>query len=370
MEPSVGQGRILDQILAFIFTIQIARAYRKGIYRRYRTYEKNDSKVKGRIDVARQIRLNPIFNGKIAYSYREYTIDNDMNRMVLTAYTMLQKKQPDVMRELEKKNEEVKEYIDQLKTCMHPASRQEVRKLVQKEKKKITHAIYSDWEDVRKTACLILRFMGITPSDDENAKINGVLINMNWVWEQYLVSILREKSLLSEYILEEQKTFRTFFEQDTGKSRRELRPDLVIYKKGDNQQQPLLIIDAKYKNTWSEIASGEEKSWENAREDCFQILSYMYLVKCNRAGIFCPQARETIEFLKKYNIFENAQKNDGSKDTTQATFYLLPLQIGNLKLDESKDFKGEMEEIEEKLRKSVSNYLKAAEGKRKMSELQ
>ena len=91
VEPSVGRGEILDLILAIIFAMQIARAYRKGIYRRYRTYENNDSKLKGRIDVARHIRLNPIFNGNIAYSSREYTADNDMNRMILTAYTSLQK---------------------------------------------------------------------------------------------------------------------------------------------------------------------------------------------------------------------------------------------------------------------------------------
>ena len=39
VEPSVGRGEILDLILAIIFAMQIARAYRKGIYRRYRTYE-------------------------------------------------------------------------------------------------------------------------------------------------------------------------------------------------------------------------------------------------------------------------------------------------------------------------------------------
>lgn len=85
VEPSVGRGEILDLILAIIFAMQIARAYRKGIYRRYRTYENNDSKLKGRINVARHIRLNPIFNGNIAYSSREYTADNDMNRMI-TSY--------------------------------------------------------------------------------------------------------------------------------------------------------------------------------------------------------------------------------------------------------------------------------------------
>lgn len=67
MEPSVGYGTILHTILGFIFVSQIERAYKKGVYRKYRTYERNDAKVKGRIDIARDIRLNPIFNGKIAY---------------------------------------------------------------------------------------------------------------------------------------------------------------------------------------------------------------------------------------------------------------------------------------------------------------
>lgn len=101
-------------ILAIIFAIQIARAYRKGIYRRYRTYENNDSKLKGRIDVARHIRLNPIFNGNIAYSSREYTADNDMNRMILTAYTSLQKDSRALCVNW-KKYTPVKDFISQLK---------------------------------------------------------------------------------------------------------------------------------------------------------------------------------------------------------------------------------------------------------------
>lgn len=73
MDPGVGSGDILEQLLAFVFAAQIERAYRKGLYRRYRTYECNDSKVKGKINITRHIRLNPLNNGKIAYSYREYT---------------------------------------------------------------------------------------------------------------------------------------------------------------------------------------------------------------------------------------------------------------------------------------------------------
>lgn len=199
MDPGVGSGDILEQLLAFVFAAQIERAYRKGLYRRYRTYECNDSKVKGKIDITRHIRLNPLNNGKIAYSYREYTADNDVNKMIFTAYTYLQKRHPNIMKNLEKKRRTVGECITQFRNIMQPASRQEAQKLVQRERRKITHSVYHDWEEVRKTAILILRHMGIFVREAQAEKtIHGVLINMNWVWEQYLQSIL-EDEIKEEY---------------------------------------------------------------------------------------------------------------------------------------------------------------------------
>ena len=87
----------------------------------------------------------------------------------------------------------------QFRNIMQPASRQEAQKLVQHECRKITHSVYHDWEEVRKTAILILRHMGIFVREAQAEKtIHGVLINMNWVWEQYLQSIL-EDEIKEEY---------------------------------------------------------------------------------------------------------------------------------------------------------------------------
>ena len=360
VEPSVGRGEILDLILAIIFTMQIARAYRKGIYRRYRTYENNDSKLKGRIDVARHIRLNPIFNGNIAYSSREYTADNDMNRMILTAYTSLQKRQPGRMRELEKKYAPVKDFISQLKNIMQPASRQEARKLVQKERKKITHAVYSDWESVRKTAILILKYMGIAPEDD-GTNVNGILINMNYIWERYLVQIVKEK-IENKYQIEGKKSFGIFFPNDQSNERpRELKlqpgelklqPDLVI----SDKDEPLLIIDAKYKNEWENVAS--DKLGKPDREDCFQIMSYMYRAKCKFGGIFCPQTKVRDESdngkmsLKEYFIFE--------KRDEKAIVTLFSLQINGVQ-GSSKEFAEEMKKREDALCGEIRKKIKTHE---------
>ena len=346
VEPSVGRGEILDLILAIIFAMQIARAYRKGIYRRYRTYENNDSKLKGRIDVARHIRLNPIFNGNIAYSSREYTADNDMNRMVLTAYTSLQKRQPGLMRELEKKYTPVKDFISQLKNIMQPASRQEARKLVQKERKKITHAVYSDWESVRKTAILILKYMGIAPEDD-GTNINGVLIDMNLIWEKYLVQIVKEqlaeRNLNEKYKCKSKERFKIFKEHsrnDCRKDCREIVTDLIIYDSKGSQKQ--LIIDAKYKNGWEKIASSDENSinGNEVRDDCFQIMSYMYCLQCSRGGIFCPQTGEARN--KKYDIFPD----DSNKKEAVTLF---SLRVDELKDSPGRKFESVMKEREKEL---------------------
>lgn len=297
MDPGVGSGDILEQLLAFVFAAQIERAYRKGLYRRYRTYECNDSKVKGKIDITRHIRLNPLNNGKIAYSYREYTADNDVNKMIFTAYTYLQKRHPNIMKNLEKKRRTVGECITQFRNIMQPASRQEAQKLVQHECRKITHSVYHDWEEVRKTAILILRHMGIFVREAQAEKtIHGVLINMNWVWEQYLQSIL-EDEIKEEYTFQPQNERETFFRIPDEESQRKLKPDLCIYKKG-NKTTPALILDAKYKNAWSDAAQNGNFNEKSVREDCFQILAYMYRFRCNKAGIFCPCIYRTVKKVK------------------------------------------------------------------------
>lgn len=365
MDPGVGSGDILEQLLAFVFAAQIERAYRKGLYRRYRTYECNDSKVKGKIDITRHIRLNPLNNGKIAYSYREYTADNDVNKMIFTAYTYLQKRHPNIMKNLEKKRKTVGECITQFRNIMQPASRQEAQKLVQRERRKITHSIYHDWEEVRKTAILILRHMGIFVRDAQAEKtIHGVLINMNWVWEQYLQSIL-EDEIKEEYTFQPQNERETFFRIPDKESQRKLKPDLCIYKKG-NKTKPALILDAKYKNAWSDAAqngnfnekSVRESARKSVREDCFQILAYMYRFRCNKAGIFCPCPDKNSSH-SEYEYYEYAIMDEKDREEEEK-FYLLPLYIPHSqesKNNSFKSFKKAMETNENKFKDQVKKIL-------------
>ena len=349
MDPGVGSGDILEQLLAFVFAAQIERAYRKGLYRRYRTYECNDSKVKGKIDITRHIRLNPLNNGKIAYSYREYTADNDVNKMIFTAYTYLQKRHPNIMKNLEKKRKTVGECITQFRNIMQPASRQEAQKLVQRERRKITHSIYHDWEEVRKTAILILRHMGIFVRDAQAEKtIHGVLINMNWVWEQYLQSILEDEIKGKGYTFQPQDEKNIFIRNKN--PLHTLKTDLCIYK----DEKSALILDAKYKNAWSDAVQNKNGNFdERVREDYFQILAYMYGFRCNKAGIFCPCPDKNSSH-SEYEYYEYTI----TKDREEEKFYLLPLYIPHSQESKNNSFKSFKEVMEKTNERKFKNQVK------------
>lgn len=106
-----------------------------------------------------------------------------------------------------------------------------------------------------------------------------------------------------------------------------------------DKNRPLLIIDAKYKNEWENVASN--KSDKPEREDCFQIMSYMYRAECKFGGIFCPQTKVRDDGkMKEYSIFGESDK--------EAIVTLFSLQINGIQ-GSSKEFAEEMEKREDAL---------------------
>lgn len=348
MKVRVAQERILEELLAIVFVKQIDKAYKKGVFRKYRTYERNDAKLKGKIDITRHIKMNPLFNGNIAYSYREYTPDNDVNRLIFTALVYLEKKQRNLMHFLTRKNRNVKDYVCQMEKTIEPASKQEIQRILQRGTKKITHSVYKEWEEVRKTAILILRHMGVNISKQNQSDINGILINMTKVWEQYLESILKD-GIDPKWTVKAQEEYQALLYEEK-KGRRTLKPDLCIHDESDNNDNIVLILDAKYKNSWSEIAVQKwNENWP--REDIFQIFSYMYAIDCGKAGIICP-CRGEAKGIKEdgYSVSEKMKEDK---------FFLFPLQIPEM--DEQGNyfrFCEEMEKSERKLQRDICNLIK------------
>ena len=107
-----NEDEIFDYLLLFCFIEQLEKAQLKGYYKTYRRFEKNDDKVKGTLDIARHIRLNAgQKNGRIAYSYRENTINNYLNQLIVAAYYHLKNKYYDLVEDNFDSNNELKGVI-------------------------------------------------------------------------------------------------------------------------------------------------------------------------------------------------------------------------------------------------------------------
>lgn len=78
---SFDNQNIFD-ILLYLFPYYLDRALRQGLYHQYRTYEHNDARITGPVDVPRHIRENTPFTGNIAYRTREYSIDNNLTELI------------------------------------------------------------------------------------------------------------------------------------------------------------------------------------------------------------------------------------------------------------------------------------------------
>ncbi len=328
-----NRDEALTLLLAVVFVEQIREAFKSGMFRCYRNFENNDSRVRGRIQVERHIKQNPIFNGKISYTYREYTADNDINRIILTAYDHLAHKKGSFMRSLlnSPKNRTVKDFFIQLGNITSPASRQEVQQLLKTNKQKIHHSVYRKWEFVRKTAIQILRHAGIRTYESGHNEISGVLIDMTSAWEKYLEQVLNR-----EFHFEAQHS------ESILDGKRHLRPDFLDEKK--------IVLDAKYKNSWSNAVEKNVDSWD--REDTFQILSYMYVFECNIGGILCPARKEQAKD-DTYDIHKNLH---GKKVS------LLPLIIPDNSTSFA-SFTAAMEKSEEALRKRIRELISGSDAK-------
>lgn len=347
MQIQRNRDEALTLLLAVVFVEQIREAFKSGMFRCYRNFENNDSRVRGRIQVERHIRQNPIFNGKISYTYREYTADNAINRIILTAYHCLAHENGAFMRSLlnSPKNRTVKDFFVQLGNITSPASRQEVQQLLKTNKQKIHHSVYRKWESVRKTAIQILRHAGIRTYESGNSEISGVLIDMTSAWEKYL-----------EQVLNREFQFKAQHSQAILEGKRQLRPDFL-------DENKKVVLDAKYKNRWSDAAEKDDSedkrgnSWD--RGDTFQILSYMYVFNCDIGGIICPAHERRAK--SEYPIHE---KNLPGKKVA-----LLPLIIPKDSKD-TKDFASftaAMEKSEENLRKRIQDLIKGPDDNEKTS---
>lgn len=321
-------GAALDLLLLHLFFRQLRAAMKKGIYRQYQEFAHNDSNVKGRIDIPRHLRENPLSNGKVCYVTREYTVNNAVNQLILKAAECLERKYRSPYRNLLKKREyeQCARGLAALRGELPDAAPVSARQAVRNASKRIAHSIYRDYEPLRKTCIAILRRFGVDSFQAKEQEAAGLLLDMPALWEIFLYNTIFKKIAGNEAPYRQS-------EELILADRRTVKPDFPpIADK--------LVLDAKYKRVWADVYKHNPERWDNqTREDVLQIIAYMHIFQCKEGGVIFPvnsgKAHWEATDIKEFELHRNLPEEK---------FLLIPYFIpGQADAPEAKDFVSIME---------------------------
>ena len=278
----------LYQLLIYLFPKYLQAALRKGLYKEYQRFFHNDSHVKGVVDVGNHLKKNLPFIGNIAYTTREFTYDNPIMQLIRHTIEYIKtQKSFGVM--LNSDRETIAEI-----TRVTPAYKLADRaKIIRGNKSKpIRHAYFHEYRKLQELCLMILNQEkhGLGYQDQ---KIHGILFDVAWLWEEYVHTLLPEDFI---HPRNKDKTdgISVFSSQE-----RKVYPDFY-------QEELKIVLDAKYKKL--ELA---EKGIN--REDLFQLISYSYILKAEKAGLIFPSEKKAVDneigklagygaLLKKWSI--------------------------------------------------------------------
>jgi 5-methylcytosine-specific restriction enzyme subunit McrC len=271
--------------LLYLFPYYLKKAYSQGIYKAYKKEEYNDSNVKGTIDVKRHILRNIPFMGKVAYTTREHSYNNNLTQLIRHTIEHI-KTHPfgsGVLTNDSEVRDIVSKFIFVTDKTFNNNSRQ---KIISANLKPVSHSYFTEYTALQKICLKILRHDKITFGKEKD-KVYGLLFDGAWLWEEYLNTFL-----MDEFIHPENKT---------GKNRHYLFENFQsIYPDFISRTLPKSVGDAKY------IPLGRQQSYSESSEKAtsiyYKTIAYMYRFSSDNGFLLFPN-QET-SFFETYRIKE------------------------------------------------------------------
>lgn len=259
-----------EKIIIFLFPYYFKNALSKGIYKEYIKRKHNNLNVRGTIDIARHIKNNIPFEGNIAYNTREFSYDNKLTQLIRHTIEFLETSYSFLF----DSDSEIREKVLILKRYTSNYSKNSSEKILFENKlNPVKHGYFEEYAILQKVCIQILDNQK-TGFGQDNQKINGLIFDVAWLWEEYIATITKWDHYGRKSHL---KTLRMFEHEDNITNR--LRyPDFVVGN---------IPIDTKYK-----------RNLDN-RNDLNQIITYMHILKSNQGVFLQPIDIEVENNIKK-----------------------------------------------------------------------
>ena len=292
LDVALSREERLYQLLMYLFPKYLQAAIRKGLYKEYHRFSHNDSNVKGVIDVRNHLKKNLPFTGNIAYTTREFTYDNPLMQLIRHTIEYIKNQKSigqGVLDNLLTSRENVAEIV-RVTPSYKLADRAKI--IRGNQSKPIRHAYFHEYRKLQELCLMILNQEkhGLGYQDQ---KIHGILFDVAWLWEEYVHTLL-PKDFIHPRNKDKTDGISVFSSQE-----RKVYPDFY-------QEELKIVLDAKYKKL--ELT---EKGIN--REDLFQLISYSYILKAEKAGLVFPSEDKVVDneigklagygaLLKKWSI--------------------------------------------------------------------
>ena len=331
-----GKISALD-LYPYFFARLLKNAVSQGVFKSYVKHSYNDNKVKGYIDVARHIKSNIPFNGKVAYSTREHSEDNHVTQLVrhTIEYMTTNKMWPC----MDKETASVVELICSLTPSYSASKRQSI--IRQNETNNAIHPYYDKYKALQQLCLAILKHKRSGYGDDSNHRINGILIDGAWLWEEYIAHVLKDSF---RHYTNKNSHFTLFSETN-----QRIIPDYISNDYDESKDFAEAVGDAKYMN----LAGKEILQGEQTYSVYYKTIMYMHRFNSKKGFIFYPMEADAEEKDKSPKVL--------SITGTESKIYMCGFRIP--KIEASKDperftkFKSVMENAEREFRTKVSTKL-------------
>lgn len=284
LNHNASSGSVFE-LLCFMFPLMLKNALRQGIFKTYRTFERNDANVKGALNLSRHIRQNVPFGGKIAYNERTQVFDNPLTELVRHTIESIRTKP--FGKSILNSDSETKSAVSQIVELTQNYSFYERHKIISENAKPVSHPFFTKWKPLQKICLAILNHSKINYHSGEKS-VCGLLFDGAWLWEEYLNTILRPLGFVHPENKKHKGGLKMFANGDDeltfDKDFRQIYPD--FYKKGE------YVLDAKYKKLLNGVG----------REDLYQVVAYMHTMRIARGGFIFPDDGRTDFENCRYNL--------------------------------------------------------------------
>ncbi|MBA6153188.1 McrC family protein [Gelidibacter maritimus] len=285
-DQTANEENIWDFLL-YLFPHYLKKAYSQGLYKAYRREEYNDANIKGAIDVKRHILRNIPFMGKIAYTTREHSYNNNLTQLI--RHTIEYIKTHRFGSGILTNDSEVRDIVSKFNfVTQNSYNKNSRQKIISSNLKPFSHPYFTEYAMLQKICLKILRHEKITFGKEKD-KVYGLLFDGAWLWEEYLNTFLKD-----EFIHPENKT---------GKNRHYLFENFQsIYPDFISRAEPKSVGDAKYMPLGRQHSYSENS--ERATSIYYKTIAYMYRFNSDNGFLLFPN--EETSFFETYKIKETS----------------------------------------------------------------